>query len=954
MKSPTTALFLLALLPGAAAQTSTYADVYFRGTANGWGTQRMALVADHLWLSDIDFTGNGDANGPDRFKFDASTNWSAAFGDDQPDGVAEANGDDIPLPQGEGGYRITFNDSTRAYTVLKRNFTEVNFRGTPNGFGLTQMELTGHHTWTTTATFGSAPNQRFVLDSSRDWSGKLGDTALDGTLEANGGDVPVAAGSYLIAFNDRTLKYTVTPLDNRNFNTLYLRGTLNGWGNAPMKFTGNHLWEIEATFLGQASDRFRFDRHGDWSEAFGDADSDGVAEAGGPDIAITPGRYRVTFNDQTLAYTKQHLGAATLPGPGYTYSEGRTSFALWSPDATDVKLRVGGAEYTLLRQPDAGGLTDLYSVQVYGDLHYAPYQFLVNGVAVRDPYGRMVVAATDTNIVLDLSRTEPAGGWVSRPALAEREDAIVYEVHVRDFTINANSGVDAAKRGKFLGLAQTGTAYGGQSTGLDHLKELGVTHVQLLPIFDYATCSAVDPNNSGTCYNWGYDPENYNVPEERYALSPHNYEERIRELKTTINELHRNGIRVIMDVVYNHTWVLERHDANGNRYFQHPQDEYMFSDITLDYFNTNAPGTAGLAGTGNSLNPRVAMVSRLIRDSLEYWVREFNIDGFRFDLIGVYDHATVQGWANHLEATFPDRKLLVYGEPWNGFATDPDEARRVRLGTIGLIADSHSGCFNPKFREALKGNNDNGAGGGYIFNQWGNLWDVQVGSRGAIRFSYNPSTTVGTWDAMYALDPEQAINYVSAHDNLCLWDKINAWAALNGVSDAVYKKRINTFAHHIVLTSQGIPFLHGGEEILRTKGGVTDSYKSPDSVNQFDWSLKPANAGIMASFKQAIALRKAHPGLRMNTWQEITNNITTSSPAAGVLVNHIHNAAANGDPWSQIYVIYNSAGNTTVTLPSGTWRVAMEKNDPTQGNGRQVTGSIAIEGTAVTVLYKTP
>lgn len=933
------------------AQVSNFTQLNFRGTNNGWNTQAMVLVSDNLWLTDVSFNGTGS---PDRFKFDTSFDFSGNYGDVEADGIAEPDGADILVPQGAGDYRVTLNDATLEYTIYKRNYLEVFFRGTPNSFDLNrQMTLVDHNTWLIEVTFAGNPGDRFVFDSSQDWSGKLGDTAVDGTVELNGGDIAVAeAGDYIIILNDETLGYSVVNMSAKNFNQVYLRGTINGWGSAPMTFVGDHTWEIEANFLGQASDRFKFDRFGDWSEFYGDNQPDGITEVNGADIAITPGRYRITFNDDTLAYTSESLGAAELVTLGYDYSPEMTTFAIWSPDTSNVKLNINGDTFTLLKQPDGNDYTEVYSIQVYGDLNLLEYYFLIDDVQVRDPYGRMVVPGTDINIVVDLSLTEPVGGRVAPPALAEREDAIIYEVHVRDFTIHSSSGVDASKRGKFLGMVQPNTSFNGVSTGLQHLKDLGVTHVQLLPMYDYGTCSAKDPEDTPGCYNWGYDPENFNVPEERYAVDPLDYIGRIEELKTMIDELHANGIRVIMDVVYNHTWVIETDDGNGGRQFVHPDGERMFSDITMDYFNTNAPGTVGLAGTGNSINPRVAMVSHMIRDSLEYWVEEFGVDGFRFDLIGIFDYEDVAEWADHLNTKFPNRDLLIYGEPWNGFATDPDEADRVRLGTVGLIADSHVGCFNPKYREAIKGNSDDGTGGGFAFNQVGNIWEIQVGSRGGIRFSYNPTQTVSTWDSMFAIDPEQSINYVTAHDNLCLWDKIEAWANLNAVTDPVYKQRISTFANGMILTSQGIPFLHGGEEMLRTKQGISDSYKSPDSVNQFDWQKKVDNIGIFNYYQDVIAYRLAHPGFRMNTWQEITNNINTFSPLAGVMVNHIFGAGNNGDTWNEIYVIYNSGPNTNITLPSGNWKVAIEKADPAEGNDRVVSGSILAEGTAITVLYK--
>lgn len=619
-----------------------------------------------------------------------------------------------------------------------------------------------------------------------------------------------------------------------------------------------------------------------------------------------------------------------LPPPpilGALYTPQQTTFSLWSPDTSEVKLWLDDKIYSMSHTANDNGYTEVYSVTVPGDFHLKKYHFLVNGKTVRDPYGVMVEPNTDNNIVLNPETIEPEGGWAPHPPLAEREDAIIYETHVRDFTIDSTSGVTPEKRGKFMGMVEKGTTYQGKKTGLDHLLELGITHVQLLPIYDFNSCADLDDN---TCYTWGYDPRNYNVPEERYSLTPTDYEGRTREFKTMINEFHKAGLRVIMDVVYNHTY-----------------DKKMLADISSKYYLEN-----DLSGVGNTLNATEPMVSRMIRDSLEYWVKEYHLDGFRFDLIGVFDYTVVGEWGRYLNTKFPDRNLLVYGEPWNGFASDPREGQRVRLGTVACIADAHVGVFNPRYREAIKGQNDHGEGGGMVFNQGDFLGSIQVGSRGGIQYSKTPFCPLGNlWDSMFAADPEQTINYVSAHDNLTLWDKIQAWAKLNQQTNVAYLKRIDTFANSIILTSQGIPFIHGGEELLRTKQGERDSYNKPDSINKIDWQWKVDNQTVFDYYKSVIALRKAHPGLRMNTWDEINNNIKTSTPRYGVVVHHI-NAAANGDAWKEMIVIDNSADHYTYPLPPGIWHVALEKADSTAGQDRSVSGNIVAEGTAVTVLYQ--
>lgn len=614
---------------------------------------------------------------------------------------------------------------------------------------------------------------------------------------------------------------------------------------------------------------------------------------------------------------------------GAIYSPGKTVFSLWSPDSSNVVLNLDGKSYPMKKVADFAGYTDVYQVAVDGDQLLKTYNFSVNGNVVRDPYGKMVKPNTDLDVVMDTSRTDLPSGWVERPLLKQREDAVIYEIHVRDFTMNPNSGVSADKRGKFLGMVEGGTSYNTLKTGIDHLKELGVTHVQLLPVYDFGSCPDV---NDTSCYNWGYDPVNFSVPEERYSLTPYDYENRMREFKTMVNEFHKAGIRVIMDVVYNHTY-----------------SKSVFGGITGKYYTPT-----DLSGCSNSIDATNPMVGRMIQDSLEYWLKEYNIDGFRFDLVGIFDYAVVDGWSKYLNNKFADRTLLLYGEPWNGYAPDSRESLRVRLGTVGKLKDAHFGVFNPKFRDAIRGQGDHpgcDSGDCFAFNQNPDTWRIKAGSRGAIRAFNGTEPLSDTWDPMFAADPEQTINYVTAHDNYNLRDKILKWAETTGNSgNNAYLRRIQQFANGIVLTSQGIPFIYGGEEIMRDKDGDKNSFKSPDSINQFDWSMKSSNADIFNYYKDVIALRKAHSGFRLNSWEAINQNVVTTTPAAGVVINDI-NASSNGDKWQEIVVIMNSGNNYTYNLPSGNWKVAMEKSTPMMAP-RSVFGSVVAEGTAVTVLYR--
>lgn len=638
---------------------------------------------------------------------------------------------------------------------------------------------------------------------------------------------------------------------------------------------------------------------------------------------------------------------------GAYYTSSATSFSIWSPDSSNVTVTVkpaGGTEktYTCAKGFQVDGdypdSANIYGVTVPGDLHLAEYQFKIGGVAVRDPYGKMIkydgnqqktnkiadgtengysytsYAGPSVNIVVDMDKTEPVGGWAARPALENRCDAIVYEVHVGDFSSDSTWGGSSKNAGKFPGMVESGTSYSGVTTGLDHLKELGVTHVQLLPMYDFATKYN---NTLSDIYNWGYDPVNYNVPEDRYSTCPNDYVERIREVKEMINEFHKNGIRVIMDVVYNHTFAKE-----------------MFSSISSKYYTST-----DLSGCGNSTNTGVPMVSRMIRDSLEYWADEYNIDGFRFDLIGIYHTSAVKDWGEYLNNTkFPDRNLLMYGEPWNGYATDTEESAKIRMSAVASLGNAHVGVFNGKFRETLKGANDKAARG-YIFNANENdgssyAANIAVGLKGSGTSldKTGCSDTSGTWTRFFTVTPDQSINYMFAHDNLCYWDKIKLSFSANSMSissNSDYAKRIVKFGHGILLVSQGIPFIHAGDEFLRTKekgAGSSmshNSYMAGTATNSIDWSLKKTNKAISDYHADLIKLRKAHDGLRYR------NGVGTTETSDNAVKYYVQDSDG-----TKLCIVVNPGNNISKPV-SGTTIFDINGAAPT---------STQCEGTAVTVI----
>ena len=606
---------------------------------------------------------------------------------------------------------------------------------------------------------------------------------------------------------------------------------------------------------------------------------------------------------------------------GATYSADKTVFRIWSPSSTDVKVTVEGTEY-VMNEVNLEGYSKVYEASVDGDLAGKAYQFTIGGKKVRDPYGRMAANGSDTaNIVMDMSQTEPEGGWVDAPALKNREDSIVYEVHVRDFTIDETSGVDQDKKGRYLGMVQPGTTYHNLKTGIDHLKELGVTHVQLQPIYDYATCSGVDSQDN-TCYNWGYDPWNYNIPEDRYSsvFGTDKYNEKIKEVKTMINEFHKNGIRVIMDVVYNHTF-----------------DKTVFQDISEKYYM----GDNDLSGCGNAVNADNNMVWMMIRDSMDYWVSEFHIDGFRLDLAGVFGIKDFSDWGVYLNKQHPGANLLIYGEPWTGGGDPSAVTAPVRTGRMFMQdKDAHVGAFNNRIRNCLKSSSDTGKSDdetsrlGFIFNKLNTDWDsngtdengkalegnkecVFMSVKAGVRTADAPSEVKDEWSAQGFSDPEQAISYITAHDNLALRDKIED-ASLDKGATKLYSpdevKTIQAYANSIIMISQGISFIHGGEEFGRTKAAagtegespMWNTYKTTSGANDFKWNLKSEWNDVFNTYKAYINMRKEHPAFRMTTASAINSNVTLdeSSTDETVIIN-INGKAVN-DTWGTIKVVMNS------------------------------------------------
>lgn len=532
-----------------------------------------------------------------------------------------------------------------------------------------------------------------------------------------------------------------------------------------------------------------------------------------------PMRLEVDGFAAATAYARDALnGEAFTPLDarlGYVYSPDATLFRTWSPVAERVELLLStqdGASRTLQMTPGERGL---WSIEVPGDLRGVRYRYRFHSYGeareAADVHGFAATADSAWSVVVDLDATDPPGFDAHEPPRVERPtDEVIYEVHVRDFSIH-DPNVPPEHRGKYLGLTHTNA----RGTSLSHLKELGVTTVHLLPIQDFG-----GPNDE---YNWGYWTELFNVPEARYATDPHDPAQTIRELKATIQALHAAGVRVVLDVVYNHTASSFEHS---------PFDQA----VPWYWFRTDDAGRLrNEAGVGNAIADERPMVRKYIVDSLRYWLQEYKVDGFRFDLMGMHHPQTMRAIERELREVRPD--VLLYGEPWTGGGPThfPKGAQR---GTTLAV-------FNDHLRNAIRGDLD-GTALGFVMN--GSHADaIRRGIMGSIDD--------------FADAPAESINYASAHDNLTLWDKIGK--AMPGASDQE-RRAMQKLALGVVLTSQGVPFLHGGSDFCRTKGGNHNSYNAGDEVNAFDWRRKERYRDVHAYVAGLIALRKAEPLFRLD------------------------------------------------------------------------------------------
>lgn len=605
-------------------------------------------------------------------------------------------------------------------------------------------------------------------------------------------------------------------------------------------------------------------------------------------------------------YTGNDLGAV--------YAKEKTCFKVWAPNASKVSCRFyqqgDGDNFVeaLSMKPLENGV---WSCSKDGDLHGAYYTYQITDELgtreVVDLYAKAVGVNGNRGMVVDLSRTNPEGFLEeTRPAQVHPTDAIIYELHVRDASIDESSGI--VHKGKFIGLTELGTKNpDGLSTGLSHMKELGVTHVQILPSYDYATVDETRLDKPQ--FNWGYDPKNYNTPEGSYSTDPYHGETRILEMKKMIQALHAQGIRVNMDVVYNHTYDIE------NSWFHKTVPNY--------YHRMSAGKFTNGSGCGNETASDHPMMRKFMVDSVVYWAKEYHIDGFRFDLMAVHDLETMREIRKALDEIDPS--IMVYGEGWTGGESGlakEDAALKASISKLPGI-----GAFNDDIRDGIKGNVFFSDDCGFVNGKAGLEQAIQYGVVGATRHPQLPYEETKCW----AKHPSQSINYISCHDNYTFWDKL---CIANETDSEEMRKRMTKLGCAIIFTSQGVAFMHAGEEMLRSKPSdinpgeyVENSFCSSDAVNSIKWDKKAEVMDVFTYYQGLIAFRKAHGALRMATAKEVQEHLHFLEHLDENVVAFSISGQPNGESAKELCVIYNARKESTkVSLPEGNWDIYVNED----------------------------
>ena len=661
------------------------------------------------------------------------------------------------------------------------------------------------------------------------------------------------------------------------------------------------------------------------AEPLEDAKSYTIIFEGNEYKIIMPNIYSTDAFEEKYTYTGDDLGA--------TWTKEKTTFRVWAPtaDAVKVNLYESGTPDTddlveqITMEQDVNGT---WVASKEGDLNGVYYTYLVtvNGAENEacDPYARTTGVNGKRAMVIDLSSTNPEGWDEDTDPHAGNNitDDVIYELHIRDLAMDENSGIKNA--GKFLGLTETGTTTpNGTPTGIDHIKDLGITHIHLLPVYDYASVdeTALDEPQ----FNWGYDPENYNVPEGSYSTDPYHGEVRVKEMKQMVKSLHDNDLSVIMDVVYNHVYNA---------------GSFNFNLIVPDYFSrVDENGTySNGSGCGNDTASERSMVRKYIVDSVCYWADEYHIDGFRFDLVGLLDTDTINEIVEEVHKDHPN--VIFYGEGWE---LDTTTTKDCTLATQKNSEETPDfAYFSDTIRDLLKGHVFDTSTIGYVSGETGDEEEVEKCFMGA---------------SDWCKSPTQTINYISCHDNMTLIDRITRSTTGASKEDRV---KMNNLAAAIYLTAEGTPLMQAGEEFLRTKknasGGFEEnSYASSDSVNSLKWANleEEEYQNVYQYYKGLIAFRKDHPVLRLTDAKDVAAHVT---PVEGLDANVTAfdiTGGVNGETADNMYVIFNpNQEETKVTLPDGTWSVYINGEKAGTESLGEVSGEATVDPISALVLIK--
>ena len=602
------------------------------------------------------------------------------------------------------------------------------------------------------------------------------------------------------------------------------------------------------------------------------------------------------------------------------YSPKSTTFSLTtSPDVKKVDVVISDNDsdtaQQLVKSMKRVG-AGKWKLTVKNDLKGKYYVFSVYNQAQPDHTPGLFAKAVGVNgkrgVIVDLKDTDP-DGWADdvRPELKNPCDLIIYEMHHRDFSMDMSSGIK--NKGKFLALTEP--------AAISHLRRLGVNAVHILPSFDFASIDESKPDVAQ--YNWGYDPFNYNVPEGSYSTNAADPKARIREFKQMVQALHKAGIRVILDVVYNHTF-----DINGSN-FQKTYPDY--------FFRKNAEGKySDGSGCGNETASDKELMREFMKESVAYWVNEYHIDGFRFDLMGVHDIETMN--EIHDVVAQIDPTIYIYGEGWSaGSCAYPQDKLAIKANARQL---NGIGAFSDEMRDALRGPFSDDTKGGFLAGVPGQEESIKFGIAGAISHPQIDMTKVNYSKVPWTNEPSQMVAYVSCHDDMCLTDRLRSSIPYIGDDELI---RLDLLAQTAVLTSQGVPFILSGEEMLRDKKSVHNSYRSPDSINRLDWNNLKRYPQVFDYYAGLISLRKQHPAFRMGSADEVRKNLCFLEAPEGVVAYQLKNNAG-GDSWKNIIVVLNSQKTPqTVDVPENTYTMVV-------ANGKVDTNGIGLlSGKTLTV-----